>query len=569
MGVVEEVLRRWWLPLAALALASATPAAAAGTTGRTVVVALDEAAYRARDAALLAAKVDAAILEHQAVVDTGVTTEEGDRSVIVRVADVDAPADFLAGLQGLLAQHTNFDSTVSKAKVLEVRFAPTSAPAARATDVQRLKAFVQLLRPAIPGAAVTRAGAVITVRVPTANARKVDHYFDRWAGVAEVTRTTDDTWRVVLRDLPDPPPTNPIGAFVRPTPVKRLTWPLDVAFEIQQELREPLDLVTDERKDGIDVFIVDADTHADYIAALTDAFAAAPGFDVQWREGEIVSIVERGAVSASATMALDEQVQSLIAPPFRVDRDAAGVTLRPAVTSQGVAAVAAVASQLSGAPGLHLHRSPDQSLRIDMAPDEAHTARPEPDEFARFVRANVAAWGLAATVDPAGSSQVAVHFSREADAAAFARRTADHDGFAIAAVDSPITDDPTWRPPPRDRAFPQLTGRERLWLAPSDLGGDAVAEAHQSVDQNGQPDIEFSLTNAGRALFAELTATHVGQRIAVVVDGVVIEAPRVVTPIFAGQGEITGKFSVESAQALAQSITEASNGAALKVVEVR
>ena len=63
----------------------------------------------------------------------------------------------------------------------------------------------------------------------------------------------------------------------------------------------------------------------------------------------------------------------------------------------------------------------------------------------------------------------------------------------------------------------------------------------------GAPYVSFSLNNEGAQLFAEITQAAVGQRLAIILDGEVVSAPRINGPIVGGHGQITGSFSDKEA----------------------
>jgi preprotein translocase subunit SecD len=82
-----------------------------------------------------------------------------------------------------------------------------------------------------------------------------------------------------------------------------------------------------------------------------------------------------------------------------------------------------------------------------------------------------------------------------------------------------------------------------------------------------QPVIAVNLTDEGRSVFAAATRLHVGERIAVVVDGVVVTAPYIREPIEGGQVEIDGVFTPDSAGALVQKIVPYPSDLPLRIVE--
>src|SRR5690606_34434253 len=73
----------------------------------------------------------------------------------------------------------------------------------------------------------------------------------------------------------------------------------------------------------------------------------------------------------------------------------------------------------------------------------------------------------------------------------------------------------------------------------------------------------------GARLFGDITTHNVGRPFAVVLDGEVITAPVIRTPITAGRGEISGNFTPQQAGDLAMLLRAGSLPAPLQVVEQR
>jgi len=70
-------------------------------------------------------------------------------------------------------------------------------------------------------------------------------------------------------------------------------------------------------------------------------------------------------------------------------------------------------------------------------------------------------------------------------------------------------------------------------------------------DLTEQVVVRVWLSPAGRQRFAEITAAHVTGRVAVVVDGVVVTAPRINEPIKGAELQISGAFDAEEAGEIA------------------
>ncbi len=70
----------------------------------------------------------------------------------------------------------------------------------------------------------------------------------------------------------------------------------------------------------------------------------------------------------------------------------------------------------------------------------------------------------------------------------------------------------------------------------------------------GQPNIHFNLNSEGAKIFSRVTTRSVGQRLGIMLDGDVISAPVINSPITAGSGEITGDFDLKEANDLASAL---------------
>ena len=88
-------------------------------------------------------------------------------------------------------------------------------------------------------------------------------------------------------------------------------------------------------------------------------------------------------------------------------------------------------------------------------------------------------------------------------------------------------------------------------LTTADIKSAALARATKDA---GPPQIEIVFTKAGRAKFAAVTAQAVGKQIAILIDGRVICAPCVREKVTGGRAVITGAFSREEAQRIADGL---------------
>ena len=94
-----------------------------------------------------------------------------------------------------------------------------------------------------------------------------------------------------------------------------------------------------------------------------------------------------------------------------------------------------------------------------------------------------------------------------------------------------------------------IRSSERNGRAP--LEGDVITDARNSYDQYNKPCVNMSMNTDGSRRWAALTKKNIGKEIAIVLDGYVYSAPRVNSEITGGNSEITGNFTVETTQDLA------------------
>ncbi|MBJ7258499.1 MAG: protein translocase subunit SecD [Chthoniobacterales bacterium] len=83
-----------------------------------------------------------------------------------------------------------------------------------------------------------------------------------------------------------------------------------------------------------------------------------------------------------------------------------------------------------------------------------------------------------------------------------------------------------------------------------DLTGDRVTSAHPFYDVQGYG-VTMKLDSEGAKMFGDLTGSHVGERLAIMLDGGVQSAPNIRQPIYGGEAVITGRFTDQEARSLA------------------
>ncbi|PTQ12372.1 protein translocase subunit SecD [Sphingomonas oleivorans] len=101
------------------------------------------------------------------------------------------------------------------------------------------------------------------------------------------------------------------------------------------------------------------------------------------------------------------------------------------------------------------------------------------------------------------------------------------------------------------------------------LTGDQLIDARQGYDQNNTPVVSITFDSQGGRRFARVTQENVGKPFAIILDNQVISAPNINEPILGGQAQISGNFTVDSANQLAIALRSGKLPVALKVIEER
>src|SRR6201995_2565526 len=126
--------------------------------------------------------------------------------------------------------------------------------------------------------------------------------------------------------------------------------------------------------------------------------------------------------------------------------------------------------------------------------------------------------------------------------------------------------------PPDDELLPSASGPAQDYVIKKQVlvsGGD-LTDAQTGFDQRtSEPVVNFKFNTAGSRKFAQATPENVQQPFAIVLDNQVISAPVIREPITGGQGQISGNFTVQSANDLAVLLRAGALPAPLTVVEER
>jgi preprotein translocase subunit SecD len=100
--------------------------------------------------------------------------------------------------------------------------------------------------------------------------------------------------------------------------------------------------------------------------------------------------------------------------------------------------------------------------------------------------------------------------------------------------------------------------------------GDDLVDAQPAFDQRtNEPIISFRFNQSGARKFGAFTKDNVGRPFAIVLDDKVLSAPVIREPILGGSGQISGQFTVETANNLAIQLRSGALPTKLTIVEER
>ncbi|MGI4875482.1 MAG: protein translocase subunit SecDF [Janthinobacterium lividum] len=109
--------------------------------------------------------------------------------------------------------------------------------------------------------------------------------------------------------------------------------------------------------------------------------------------------------------------------------------------------------------------------------------------------------------------------------------------------------------------------KDRSGTVPAPISGEVVSDARQDYDQTGRPEVSMSMNPTGARKWGKMTAANVGKQVAVVLDDVVYSDPVVNGEITGGNTSISGNFTIDEAQDLAQVLKAGKLPAPTRIVE--
>ncbi len=144
--------------------------------------------------------------------------------------------------------------------------------------------------------------------------------------------------------------------------------------------------------------------------------------------------------------------------------------------------------------------------------------------------------------------------------------------FRMVDVSMPAEQAAQGRAPPDDEILYSTTQPKTPYLVEKRIlvsGGD-LTDAQPGFDQRtSEPIVSFRFNTSGARKFAQVTQENVGKPFAIILDNQVISAPVIREPILGGSGQISGSFTVESANDLAILLRAGALPAPLTIIEER
>jgi preprotein translocase subunit SecD len=123
--------------------------------------------------------------------------------------------------------------------------------------------------------------------------------------------------------------------------------------------------------------------------------------------------------------------------------------------------------------------------------------------------------------------------------------------------------------PPGSQVLPMVDGGAIAVQRRVMVSGEQLVDAKQGFDQDGRAIVDITFNAAGARRFGRVTQENVGKPFAIILDDKVLSAPNINEPILGGRAQISGNFTVDSANQLAVSLASGKLPVKLNVIEER
>ncbi len=177
------------------------------------------------------------------------------------------------------------------------------------------------------------------------------------------------------------------------------------------------------------------------------------------------------------------------------------------------------------------------------------------------------------SIQPQGEDRIVIQVPGDDDPEALKRLLGGTGQLSFHRHDRTVDPQADLLPPGRIKVpFSETEGTAGALVLYEDpvVTGDMVQSASAGVNTDGGGfQINFSFDGRGARRFGDYTRDHIGELFAIVLDGEIISAPSIRSPITGGSGRITGSFSAEEAQRVATLIQAGALPAELQILEQR
>jgi preprotein translocase subunit SecD len=143
--------------------------------------------------------------------------------------------------------------------------------------------------------------------------------------------------------------------------------------------------------------------------------------------------------------------------------------------------------------------------------------------------------------------------------------------FKLVAQNADPADVAQGRAPPGAQLLPMADGSGQIAVQRRAMvSGENIASAQQAFDpQSGAPVVTIRFDSQGARRFGRVTTENVGKPFAIILDNKVLSAPNINEPILGGTAQISGGFTVETANELAIALSSGKLPVKLNVIEER
>jgi preprotein translocase subunit SecD len=194
------------------------------------------------------------------------------------------------------------------------------------------------------------------------------------------------------------------------------------------------------------------------------------------------------------------------------------------------------------------------------------------DQTIDVLRQRIDSLELKPTFNREGSDRIVIEVPRQPDTTRLKAFIVTPGKLAFRFVDPSIRVDEAKlvQMPPQSEILQDQNGTPYLVEKRIAMSGENLVEAQPAFNQGtDEPIVTFRFNAVGTRQFARMTEQKVGLPMAVVLDGVVLAAPIIREPILGGSGQISGGFTLESANNLAILLRSGALPAPLTIIEER